>query len=419
MNTPCAVTLDGLSKRYGSGAQAVDVLSDVSLQVPAGEFLSIMGPSGSGKSTLLHLIAGFDVPDAGRVVIGGHDLARLSNDARSDLRLRRIGFVFQSFNLFPTFTVEENVASPLEFMGLGWREARQKAAGALALVGLEGPAQQRRPAELSGGEQQRVAIARALVTEPCLLLADEPTGNLDSRIGQSILDLLRTLNAERHVTVIMATHSTLTASYGHRVVELRDGRVVREARGTVTIMFSDIEGFTAMTERLGDQRAHQVLREHSAILREQIGAHGGFEVKAQGDGFMFAFPSARRALLCAVAIQRAIAAHGAGHADVPIRVRLGLHTGEAIKEGNDFFGRSVIVAARIAAAAQSGEILVSAPFLELADSAAEFTFDRGRDVELKGLSGRHRVFAVRWEAPVAAAPRPLPEAGNPDAGWAA
>ena len=419
MNTPCAVTLDDLRKRYGSGAQAVDVLSDVSLHVPAGEFLSIMGPSGSGKSTLLHLIAGFDVPDAGRVVIAGHDLARLSDDARSDLRLRRIGFVFQSFNLLPTFTVEENIAWPLEFMGLGWREARQKAAGALALVGLEGPARRRRPTELSGGEQQRVAIARALVTEPCLLLADEPTGNLDSRTGQSILDLLRALNAERHVTVIMVTHSTLAASYGHRVVELRDGRVVREARGTVTIMFSDIEGFTAMTERLGDQRAHEILRAHSTILREQIAAHGGFEVKAQGDGFMVAFPSARRALLGAVAIQRAMAADGAGHADAPIRVRLGLHTGEAIKEGDDFHGRSVIVAARIAAAAQSGEILVSAPVRELVESAAEFTFDRGRDVELKGLTGRHRVFAVRWEAAATASPRPRPELEKPDAGWAA
>jgi len=202
----------------------------VTLQVPRGEFVSIMGPSGCGKSTLLNLIAGLDTPDEGRVVVGGRDLAHLSDDARSDVRLHQIGFVFQSFNLFPTFSVEENVAWPLEFLGMRWRQARQRAAAALEQVGVPSGALARRPAELSGGEQQRVAIARALVTNPSLLLADEPTGNLDSRTGEAILDLLRALNTERDLTVVMVTHSTFAATYGHRTIELRDGQIVREVR---------------------------------------------------------------------------------------------------------------------------------------------------------------------------------------------
>ncbi len=238
--------------------------------------------------------------------------------------------------------------------------------------------------------------AVALVTEPRLLLADEPTGNLDSQTGQSILELLRRLNTERHLTVVLVTHSALAASHAQRTIELRDGRIVREARGTVTIMFSDIEGFTAMTERLGDQRAQEVLHTHCAIVREQIAVHGGFEVKAQGDGFMIAFPSARRALRCAVAIQRATAAYDE-HAEAPVRLRIGLHTGEATKEGYDFFGRSVIVAARVADAGQGGEVLVTSMVRELAGGSDEFAFDGGREVELKGLSGRYRVFAADWE----------------------
>ncbi len=227
---PPAVLLDGVSKRYGHGAGAVAAIDDLTLRIPPGEFVSIMGPSGCGKSTLLNLIAGLDRPDAGQVVLDGRDLARLSDNARSDLRLQRIGFVFQSFNLFPTFTVEENVAWPLEFRGQGWRAARARAHAELARVDLPASTFARRPTELSGGEQQRVAIARALVTDAMLLLADEPTGNLDSRTGQAILDLLRRLNAEHHLTVLMVTHSTLAATYGHRTVELRDGRVVREMR---------------------------------------------------------------------------------------------------------------------------------------------------------------------------------------------
>ena len=223
-----AITLENVSKRHGSGPQAITAVHEVSLRVPEGEFVAITGPSGSGKSTLLNLIAGLERPSSGRVLFADRDLTRLSEDERSRLRLQHIGFVFQSFNLLPTFTVEENVAWPLEFLGMGWRGARQRAGDALARVGLEA-ARRRRPAELSGGEQQRVALARALVTEPRLLLADEPTGNLDSGTGESVLALLQALNVERRVTIVMVTHSPVAASYAERTVELRDGRVVGDA----------------------------------------------------------------------------------------------------------------------------------------------------------------------------------------------
>ena len=232
MSIPPAVALEQVSKDYGAGAHAVPALIDVSLVVPLGEFVSVMGPSGCGKSPLLNLIGGIDVPSGGRVLVAGHDLARLSDEARSALRLRSVGFVFQSFNLFPTFTVEENVAWLLEFVGVRWRVALQRAAATLDQVGISRDAFHRHPAELSGGEQQRVAIARALIMEPQLLLADEPTGNLDSRTGQAILDLLSRLNEERQLTVIMVTHNTFAATYGHRTVEFRDGRIVGEARAT-------------------------------------------------------------------------------------------------------------------------------------------------------------------------------------------
>jgi putative ABC transport system ATP-binding protein len=228
MSADGAVILEQVSKRYGIGPQAVAALADANLHVSPGEFLAIMGPSGSGKSTLLNLIAGIDTPSNGRVMVAGHDLARLSDNARSALRLQHIGFVFQSFNLFPMFNAEENVAWPLEFQRVAWHEARKRADAALAQMGLDPTARKRRPAELSGGEQQRVAIARALVTAPQLLLADEPTGNLDSKNGEAILGLLRTLNIERQLTVILVTHSSTAAAYGGRIVELCDGHIVRD-----------------------------------------------------------------------------------------------------------------------------------------------------------------------------------------------
>ena len=228
METESAIALETVSKHHGSGPQAITAVRDVSLHVPGGQFVAITGPSGSGKSTLLNLIAGLERPSSGRILFGDRDLTRLSEDERSRLRLEHIGFVFQSFNLLPTFTAEENVAWPLEFLGMGWRAARRRAADALARVSLEA-ARRRRPAELSGGEQQRVAIARALVTEPWLLLADEPTGNLDSSTGEAVLALLQALNVERRVTIVMVTHSPVAAAYAERTVELRDGRVVGDA----------------------------------------------------------------------------------------------------------------------------------------------------------------------------------------------
>ena len=159
-------------------------------------------------------------------------------------------------------------------------------------------------------------------------------------------------------------------------------------------MFTDIEGSTAMTERLGDQKAQDVLHIHNAIIREQVAAHQGFEVKSAGDGFMLAFSSARRALACSIAIQRTFAAHNAENADEPIRVRIGLHTGEAIKEGEDFFGKSVILAARIASQAQGEQVLVSSLPKALVESSGEFEFGDGKELELKGLAGIHQVFGL-------------------------
>ena len=225
-----SVVLEKVTKLYGHGSASTTVLNGVSLSVAGGEFLSVMGPSGSGKSTLLNLIAGLDTPSAGRIVIASRDIAGLTDDERSDMRLRTIGIVFQNFNLFPTFTIEENVMWPLEFLGQSAREARERAREMLAKVDIPASALGRRPTELSGGEQQRAAIARALVTSPELLLADEPTGNLDSRTGQLVLDLLRRLNHEESLTIVMVTHSAFAATYGGRTIELRDGAIVRDVR---------------------------------------------------------------------------------------------------------------------------------------------------------------------------------------------
>ena len=186
MDDRFVIEVDRVRKSYGQGPRAVTALADLSLRVVSGEFLSIMGPSGSGKSTLLNLIAGLDTPTDGRVVILGQDLSHLSRNARSRLRLRQVGIVFQTFNLFPTFTAEENVAWPLEFLGVRARAAAERARAILDRVGVGSRESSRRPEALSQGEQQRVAIARALATDPRLLLADEPTGNLDSQTGKAI-----------------------------------------------------------------------------------------------------------------------------------------------------------------------------------------------------------------------------------------
>jgi putative ABC transport system ATP-binding protein len=223
----CIIDIRSLRKSYGSGAQATAAVNELDLRVVRGEFVSLMGPSGSGKSTLLNLIAGLDAPDSGRVLIDGEDLARLADHQLADMRLRKIGFVFQAFNLVPALNVGENVAWPLEFGGCTRSEVSRRVGHALAKVGMTGR-ERRFPAQMSGGEQQRVAIARAIATSPILLLADEPTGNLDSATGRLILDLLRSLNKDDGMTVVMVTHNVFAATYGDRTLEMRDGRIVRD-----------------------------------------------------------------------------------------------------------------------------------------------------------------------------------------------
>ena len=223
------IELRNVTKVYGSGPGAFGALDDISVIVERGEFLSVIGPSGSGKSTLLNLMAGLDVPDGGQILLEGQDLARMSDRALSNLRLREIGFVFQSFNLFPALTVWDNVAWPLEFAGVKRARLRAVVEDVLRRVGLA-DRHARRPGELSGGEQQRAAIARALVNEPSIILADEPTGNLDSQTGDSILALLSELNRDHRVTVVLVTHRSDAACWSDRTIELRDGRIAREVR---------------------------------------------------------------------------------------------------------------------------------------------------------------------------------------------
>lgn len=224
-----AVETRGLRRRFGAGDTQVEALRGVDLQLHEGEFLAVMGASGSGKSTLLHLIGGLDRPSEGTVIVGGADLASLDDDALTLLRRRRIGFVFQFFNLLPILTAEENVALPLVIDGVGESEATARAVAAMESVGIA-HRRAHRPSELSGGEQQRVAVARALVTEPVLILADEPTGNLDSAAGDQVVALLRRLSDERKQTILMVTHDPKDAAVADRLVTLKDGRVSDEQR---------------------------------------------------------------------------------------------------------------------------------------------------------------------------------------------
>ena len=219
-----------LHKVYPMGEVSVEALRGVDLAVGRGEFLAIMGPSGSGKSTLLHLLGGLEGVSAGDVALDEKSLADLSERAVTLLRRRRIGVVFQFFNLLPTMSAEENVALPLLLDGRPWRECTARAGEALAWVGLAERAHHT-PDRLSGGEQQRAALARALVIRPEVLLADEPTGNLDRAAGALVLDLLRRACDESGQTVVMVTHDPSAAARADRVVFLRDGRVVNELRG--------------------------------------------------------------------------------------------------------------------------------------------------------------------------------------------
>jgi putative ABC transport system ATP-binding protein len=223
------VRTETLTKVFGKGSTAVTALDRVDLEIEAGEFVAVMGPSGCGKSTLLHLLGGLDRPTSGRVLIDGHDLSRLNDDELARLRRRKIGFVFQFYNLIPVLAAVENAALPLILDGVKFADARARADEWLRRVGLV-DRMGHRPDQLSGGEQQRVAIARALVAEPALILADEPTGNLDSRAADDLVGLLKEVSAQWERTVLMVTHDPRMAAYADRIVFLKDGTVVDNTR---------------------------------------------------------------------------------------------------------------------------------------------------------------------------------------------
>ena len=241
--TPVVSAID-LHRRYGEGAAAVDALAGVTLEFPAGRFAAIMGASGSGKSTLMHLLAGLDTPTAGRVILDDVDLSTLDDKELTRLRRDKVGFIFQSFNLLPVLTAEENILLPLSIAGR--KPDRAWFDELVATVGL-GDRLDHRPSELSGGQQQRVAVARALITEPAVVFADEPTGNLDSKSSDDILSLLRRAADERNQTTVMVTHDAHAASYADRVVFLADGKIVREI--TEPTEESVLEALKAVTVR--------------------------------------------------------------------------------------------------------------------------------------------------------------------------
>jgi len=218
------VAIDHVSKGYVRGDQLVPVLNDISLEIGRGDFVALMGPSGSGKSTLLNLVAGIDKPDAGSLVIDGEDITQLSEGDLAAWRARAVGFIFQFYNLMPVLTAFENVELPLLLTALSRRERRERAETVLALVGLV-DRMDHRPNELSGGQQQRVAIARAVVTDPLLLIADEPTGDLDRASAAEILKLLDRLNIELKKTIVMVTHDPRAAEAAHHLIYLDKGQL--------------------------------------------------------------------------------------------------------------------------------------------------------------------------------------------------
>jgi len=224
------IEISGVTKHYRTARGGdVHALSEIDLAIAAGEFVSIVGPSGSGKSTLLHLMGGLDHPSSGEISIDGTPLSGMTDDEVTIFRRRKIGFVFQFFNLLPTLTAEENVALPLALDRQRARDVRPRVERALEQVGLS-HRRRHRPDELSGGEMQRVAIARALVIEPVLILADEPTGNLDTRTGEQILGLVAAANRERRTTVVLVTHDARAAGYGRRAITIKDGAIVSDAK---------------------------------------------------------------------------------------------------------------------------------------------------------------------------------------------
>jgi putative ABC transport system ATP-binding protein len=214
-----------LNKTYQQGQVTVQALKDVSLQIDRGEFLAIAGPSGSGKTTLLNMIGGLDLIDSGSIFVDGEAFESLSQSQLANLRLHKIGFVFQAYNLIPVLSAIENVEYVMLLQGRPSQERRERARAILDDVGLKDQ-YDRRPAALSGGQQQRVAVARAIVSNPSIVLADEPTANLDSKTGQGLLEMMKQMNAEKQITFIFSTHDRMVMDYAHRLIKLRDGRLV-------------------------------------------------------------------------------------------------------------------------------------------------------------------------------------------------
>ncbi|MEU8674905.1 ABC transporter ATP-binding protein [Streptomyces sp. NPDC048560] len=223
------VRIEDLRRSYGTGASAVHALRGVSFEIPRGELVALKGRSGSGKTTLLNLVGGLDSPDGGRIVVDGVDLSELGENGLLELRRDRIGFIFQSFGLLPILTAAENVGVPMRLRKADPREREERVALMLALVGLGDHARQR-PGELSGGQQQRVAIARALANRPALLIADEPTGQLDAETGLAVMELLRAVVRSEGVTALVATHDAQLLGLADRVLELSDGHIVEHAK---------------------------------------------------------------------------------------------------------------------------------------------------------------------------------------------
>ncbi|MFD3656552.1 ABC transporter ATP-binding protein [Streptomyces sp. NPDC058620] len=223
------VRVEDLRRSYGTGAAAVHALRGVSFEIPRGELVALKGRSGSGKTTLLNLVGGLDSPDSGRIIVDGTDLSELGENGLLELRRDRIGFIFQSFGLLPILTAAENVGVPMRLRKADPREREERVALMLSLVGLGDHAQQR-PGELSGGQQQRVAIARALANRPALLIADEPTGQLDAETGLAVMELLRAVVRSEGVTALVATHDAQLLGLADRVLELGDGHIVEHTK---------------------------------------------------------------------------------------------------------------------------------------------------------------------------------------------
>lgn len=223
------VTCRQITKTYQQGQIAITALEGIDLEIDAGEFLVLAGPSGSGKTTLLNLIGGLDQADDGQIMVDGRDYAGMSPAQMAELRLHRIGFIFQAYNLIPVLSAAENVEYVMQLQGVAARERRDRARAILDDVGLSGK-YDRRPAALSGGQQQRVAVARAIVSNPALVLADEPTANLDSRTGEDLIKLMRSMNREKQITFVFSSHDRMVMDHARRRIHLKDGRIVQETR---------------------------------------------------------------------------------------------------------------------------------------------------------------------------------------------